>query len=205
MKKTVDIVICGVGGQGIILVSDLLGEACVKAGLPVTGSETHGMAQRGGSVEAHIRMGGVFGPKVPLQQADLLLALEPLEAARFSLYLRAEGLAIVNLAPIKPITQKTTYPQQSELLALVKKTGANMIADDFTCYARKIGSEKILNVLMVGVASPFLPVGFDCLREALKTVVREKFWKINEQALQWGRDYCQRIFSPQGEQGRDHA
>ena len=87
-----DIVIVGVGGQGVILISDVLGRAAVKAGMPVRGAETHGMAQRGGSVINHTRLGCRFSPMVPTGGADVLLALEPAEALRFGHYLSRDGV-----------------------------------------------------------------------------------------------------------------
>ncbi len=198
MKKSLDLVICGVGGQGIILISNLVGTACLLEGLPVTGTETHGMAQRGGSVEAHLRIGNIFGPKVPVGKADLLMALEPLEAARYAYYLKSDGLAVVNTAEIKPVGWKTSYPGKEQLVALVKKTGAKVLADDFTSQAKKLGSVKVLNTLMLGVTGPFLPLSSGSLLEALRLTVPEKFFLMNQRALKWGYDYS----SPKKREGR---
>jgi len=96
MNKKCDILVAGVGGQGIVFSSVILGTACIIEGLPVKGAEVHGMAQRGGSVEAHIRIGCLYGSIIPSGNADILIAMEPLEGARYSHYLKKDGVAIVN-------------------------------------------------------------------------------------------------------------
>src|SRR5512137_2627773 len=99
-----DIVIVGVGGQGVILISDVIGRAAVRAGKPVRGAETHGMAQRGGSVVNHTRIGCRYSPLVAERGADVLLALEPAEALRFAHFLAPGGAALVNTNPVLPVS-----------------------------------------------------------------------------------------------------
>ena len=108
-----DLIIVGVGGQGAILASDIIGKAAVAEGLPVTGAETHGMAQRGGAVENHVRIGCQYGSMIPAGGADCMLSMEPLEALRFAKYLKPSGFVVVNTERIVPVTVysgKTPYP-----------------------------------------------------------------------------------------------
>ena len=119
-----DIVIVGVGGQGVILISDVLGRAAVKTGLPVRGAETHGMAQRGGSVINHTRIGCRFSPMVPSGGADVLLALEPAEALRFGHYISKDGVALINTEPVLPVSVtmgKSVYPALEDLVAPLRE------------------------------------------------------------------------------------
>jgi len=188
MNKKCDIVIAGVGGQGIILVANIIGEACIYENLPVKGTETHGMAQRGGSVESHIRIGGLYSPKVITGKADILLALEPLEGARNLHYLKKEGFAIVNTSPI-PILNSSLYPEIEKLLKEIKKITPNLIADDFTKMSLKIGSIKVLNVLMLGVCANIMPLKYESFKTAIKNIVKQEFLKINLKAFEFGYNY----------------
>ena len=118
-----DLVIVGVGGQGVILISDVIGRAAVMAGKPVCGAETHGMAQRGGSVINHTRIGCRFSPMVASGGADVLVALEPAEALRFAHFLSPAGVALVNTRPVLPVTVtcgKADYPPLPEIIAPIK-------------------------------------------------------------------------------------
>ena len=187
MRRKFDIVIAGVGGQGILLTSNIIGQACIYEGIPVKGAETHGMSQRGGSVEAHIRIGGVYGPKVPAGKADLLLAFEPLEGARYSHYLKKGGIAIINLFPIPPST--APYPEIEKLLGMIKEKTARCISENFTDISLKIGSVRILNVLMLGVSARFLPLKPVNIEKAIKKVVKKEFIQINLSAFKKGYEY----------------
>src|SRR5512136_1192924 len=117
MKGSYDIMIVGIGGQGTILASNILGEACMIEDRHVRGAETHGMAQRGGSVESHIRIDGVHGPLIPPGQADLLISFDLLEALRYSHYLKQDGLMVTNrrmVLPTSVYTQKLALPTEEE-------------------------------------------------------------------------------------------
>ena len=118
MTKIFDILIVGIGGQGTILASNILGEACLLEGRHVKGAETHGMAQRGGSVETHIRIDGLYGPLIVPGTADLLISFDLLEALRYSHYLKNGGKMVVNrqmVLPTSVFTQKTPIPTESEI------------------------------------------------------------------------------------------
>lgn len=180
-----DVVIAGVGGQGILLSSDVLGAACIAEGIPVKGAEVHGMAQRGGSVEAHIRIGCIYGPKIPENGADILIAMEPLEGARYSPYLKTNGIAIVNTEQIPLLGQNY---KTADMLNVIKEKTENLIMHDFTAEALKAGSVKVLNILMLGAVSKYIPLGKDSLIEAIRNTVKEKFWDMNLAAFNAGTD-----------------
>ena len=106
-----DILICGVGGQGTVLASRIIAAAAMEEGSPVHSAETIGMAQRGGSVTSHVRIGGeAYSPMIPFGAADMLLAFEPGEAVRNLRYLRKDGIAVVNTAAVKPVTESLRIP-----------------------------------------------------------------------------------------------
>ena len=183
-NKRCDVVIAGVGGQGILLASSIIGAACIGEGLPVRGSETHGMSQRGGSVEAHVRIGCEYGPRVPRGKADVFLAFEPLEAARFAGYLKEGGFAAVNTRPVVPAG--TTYPEVAELVDIVGRRAGTVVADDFTEIAAGLGSVRVLNVLLLGIAAAGFPIKESTLSEAVEEMVKPAFREMNRGAFSRG-------------------
>ena len=185
-----DIVIVGVGGQGVILISDLLGRAAVKAGVPVRGAETHGMAQRGGSVVNHTRIGCRFSPMVPEGGADILLAMEPAEALRFGHYLSRDGIALVNTTRVLPVTVttgKARYPELEELLSPLREICREVRTLDATAIAAKAGTAQAMNVVMLGALSKYLPLDEGLILEALSEVVPKKYLDANVCAFKAGK------------------
>lgn len=185
-----DIVIVGVGGQGVILISDVLGRAAVKASLPVRGAETHGMAQRGGSVINHTRLGCRFSPMVPSGGADVLLALEPAEALRFGHYLSNDGVALINTEPVLPVSVtmgKSVYPALEDLVAPLKGLCKGVKTLDATVLAREAGTAQAMNVVMLGALSKYIPIKEELLLEALCDVVPKKYLDVNKRAFQIGK------------------
>lgn len=185
-----DIVIVGVGGQGVILISDVLGRAAVKAGLPVRGAETHGMAQRGGSVINHTRLGCRFSPMVPSGGADVLLALEPAEALRFGHYISKDGVALINTEPVLPVSVtmgKSIYPALEDLVAPFKGVCKDLKTLDATVLAREAGTAQVMNVVMLGALSKYTPIKEELLLEALCDVVPKKYLDVNNRAFQIGK------------------
>lgn len=165
-----DIVVVGVGGQGVILISNIIGKAALKAGLSVRSAETHGMAQRGGSVINHLRIGCVFGPLVPVGGADILLALEPAEALRYAHYLSKDGVALVNTNPVLPSTVTTgqsRYPPLEEILAPLQRICRDIKTLDATKLAVKAGNPQTMNVVMLGALSKHIPLREEELIESL--------------------------------------
>jgi indolepyruvate ferredoxin oxidoreductase beta subunit len=191
MKTTeCDIVIVGVGGQGVILISDVLGRAAVKAGMPVRGAETHGMAQRGGSVINHTRLGCRFSPLVPTGGADVLLALEPAEALRFGHYLSREGVALINTEPVLPISVtmgKSVYPGLEDIVAPLREVCKEVKTLDASSLAKIAGTSQAMNVVMLGALSKFTPIEGALLLEALCDVVPKKYLEANKRAFGIGK------------------
>ncbi|MBP1928557.1 indolepyruvate ferredoxin oxidoreductase beta subunit [Methanolinea mesophila] len=188
-EKSFDVIIVGIGGQGTILASNILGSACLLERKPVKGAETHGMAQRGGSVESHIRIGGVFGPLIPPGTADLLIGFDLLEARRYAHYLRPEGVMVVNRQLVVPTsvhmagTPPPTITQVEEALE-----GFRLCLVDAEALAVQAGSPLTQNVVMMGAASHFLPLGYESLRKAMELQVPAKTVETNIRAFELGRD-----------------
>ncbi|AKB71719.1 MAG: indolepyruvate oxidoreductase subunit beta [Candidatus Cloacimonetes bacterium] len=188
-EKKLDLLITGVGGQGAILASDIIGKAAVISGIPIRAAETHGMAQRGGSVVNHIRLGSGLGSMIPKKGADIMLALEPMEAVRYLDFLKDGGVVIVNTQPIVPVTVTSglaNYPEVQEILdTLSEKNIVKAFNADELAY--EAGSRLAMNVAMVGAVSGYLPVSKDALLESVKTLVPQKTIEINFRAFEMGR------------------
>jgi indolepyruvate ferredoxin oxidoreductase beta subunit len=193
MNKSFDILIVGIGGQGTILASNILGEACLIEGRPVKGAETHGMAQRGGSVESHIRIGGEFGPLISPGKADLIISFDLLEALRFSHYLKKGGRMVVNrhlVLPTSVYTQKLAAPTEDEIVAALRKYDLCLL--DADALAREAGSPLSQNVVMLGAASGTLPLNVESLLEAVRRLVPKKTVNINVKAFELGKDFSRK-------------
>ncbi|HZD44035.1 MAG TPA: indolepyruvate oxidoreductase subunit beta [Methanomicrobiales archaeon] len=189
MKGSFDILIVGVGGQGTILTSNILGEACLLENRHVKGAETHGMAQRGGSVESHIRIDGELGPLIPPGDADILIALEMLEAVRYRHWLGPEGMMVVSrniVVPTSVFTQELTVPTEEKIVEQLKGTRFCLV--DAPALAVEAGSPLAQNVVMLGAASPFLPLSPESLMEAVRRSVPKKTIDVNIRAFELGRD-----------------
>ena len=190
MSGSFDILIVGIGGQGTILASNILGEACLSEGRHVKGAETHGMAQRGGSVESHIRIDGSFGPLIPPGEADLLISFDILEALRYSHYLKKGGKMIVNnhlVLPTSVFTQNLPAPGQDEVVVALKEH--NLCLLDADKIAEESGSLLSQNVVMLGAASLSIPLKPESLVDAVKRLVPKKTIDINVKAFELGREY----------------
>ncbi len=189
MSESYDILIVGIGGQGTILASNILGEACLMEGRHVKGAETHGMAQRGGSVESHIRIDGLFGPLIPPGHADLLISFDLLEALRYSHYVKKGGKMVVNhqlVLPTSVYMQNLVVPSQDEIIAALKKHSLCLL--DADTIAEEAGSPLSQNVVMLGAASLSIPLKPESLLEAVKGLVPKKTVEINAKAFEMGRE-----------------
>lgn len=187
--KKIDLLITGVGGQGAILASDIIGKAAVVSGIPIRAAETHGMAQRGGSVVNHIRLGSDFGSMIPKKGADIMLALEPMEAVRYLDFLKDGGVIIVNTQTVIPVTVTSgmaKYPEVQEILDVLseKYIVKAFNADDL---AYEAGNRLAMNVAMVGAVSGYLPIPKEALLESVKALVPKKTIEINVRAFEMGR------------------
>ena len=190
MTKSYDILIVGIGGQGTILASNILGEACLSEGRHVRGAETHGMAQRGGSVETHIRIDGDFGPLIVPGTADLLLSFDLLEALRYSHYLKTGGKMVVNrqmVLPTSAFTLKIPPPTVETILAGLERFDPCLI--DAEKLAAEAGSILAQNVVILGAASWSIPLQADSLISAIRKLVPQKTVDTNVSAFEKGRAF----------------
>ena len=185
-----DILICGVGGQGTVLAAKSIAAAAMEEGSPVHSAETIGMAQRGGSVTSHVRIGGeAYSPLIPFGGADMLLAFEPGEAVRNLRYLKKGGIAVVNTSAVKPVTEslKETGYDGSEMTAYLKeKCSCIFVNAEEVC--RPFGSTKFFNIIMLGVAagSGHLGLEKDTLLKQIEQRVPSRFLDVNLRAFQTG-------------------
>ena len=185
-----DILICGVGGQGTVLASKIIAASAMEEGHPVHSAETIGMAQRGGSVTSHVRIGTeACAPMIPFGGADMILAFEPGEAVRNLRYLRKGGTAVVNTAATKPVTESlrdTGYDGREMVAYLQKKCSCIFIDADEVC--KPFGSTRFFNVIMLGVAagSGRLGLSTGTLLQQLKQRVPPKYLEVNTRAFMAG-------------------
>jgi len=188
MSGGYDIMIVGIGGQGTILASNILGEACLMEQRSVRGAETHGMAQRGGSVESHIRIDGRYGPLIAPGTADLLIAFDMLEALRYSHFVKDTGRMVVNrhmVVPTSVYVQKLSLPSEEEIVSLLAAKDLCLI--DADAIAREAGSPLAANVVMLGAASHHMPLAADSLARAIERLVPPNTVVINTKAFELGR------------------
>ncbi len=188
-----DIVLCGTGGQGTVLASRLLATAAMRKGLPVKTAETIGMAQRGGSVLSHVRVGeGVASPLVGSGRADVILAFEPAEAARQLRLLKLGGAVVVSNRPVVPVSAVTGGPAYDfdAVMGYLRGAVSNLTVVDADAAARELGSAKVLNVLLLGAAARTGALGFtvDEVRAAVHDVVPERFLALNDRALDYAKE-----------------
>ncbi len=190
MNETGNILFSGVGGQGILLASEVTAYSLLEAGYDVKKSEVHGMAQRGGSVTAQLRYGKrVYSPLIEPGCADILVAFEMMEASRYAEYLHQDTTVIVNSQQILPpavATGKMAYPE--DVLANLRDLGITVVEVDAFDIAKEVGEPKTANVVMVGAMSAFLPVSVDCFENIINTQVKERFREVNLRAFAAGRN-----------------
>jgi indolepyruvate ferredoxin oxidoreductase beta subunit len=193
MKTDVDIVIAGVGGQGNLLLSRMLGQAALRAGIRVQTSESYGASQRGGAVFSHVRLGQSHSPVIPLGHADVLLGLEPSEALRQSRFLARDGHAIVNtraIMPVEVLSGKATYPSIVTIRSLMKKLTANVFMIDAVALAEKVGDVRTANTAMLGSLDgcDLLPFEAGLLRETIPSSVPSRMIEANLRAFDLGKE-----------------
>ncbi len=197
--KELNVVICGVGGQGVVLMSELLGHAAVHDGLRIRGSEVLGMAQRGGAVFSNIRIGSeVHAPLTPDGKCDILVALEPSEALRNINFVSKSSLIILNTRKVVPYTVyigESKYPTLEEILERMNKAAKNIIALDAAQIAVEAGNLQATNVVMLGAlfGTGQMPISI----ETVKTIIQErfpaKFATINIKAFDLGYKVSQKM------------
>ena len=187
-----NILICGVGGQGTVLASGIIAAAAMAEGNVVHSAETIGMAQRGGPVTSHVRIGDkAFSPLIPFNKADLIIGFEPSEVVRNIGYLSAQGIAVVNTTAVKPVTASLSGSgyDGSEMTAYLKKRG-NCIFADATAECESLGSVRFLNILLLGIAagSGRLGIKKETMMSVIEKRVPEKFREANINAFIKGYD-----------------
>lgn len=189
MESSGNILFCGVGGQGILLASELTAYALLASGMDAKKSEVHGMAQRGGSVEAHLRYGKkVYSPLIEPGTADLLLAFEMMEALRYLPYLHKGSKVIVNTQKIMPpavATGKAVY--HDNVIEELTGRGLEVMPVDGFEIAKKAGNVKAANVALVGALSSLLPIPEETFIEVIKERVPARFLDVNLTVFQEGR------------------
>ncbi len=186
MEKSIMIV--GVGGQGTLLASRILGSALLDCGYDVKVSEVHGMSQRGGSVVTYVRCGEeVASPIIEKGEADIILAFEQLEAARWLSFLKPDGKIIVNTQTIDPmpvVIGTAEYPEG--VIDAVKAAGADVQAIDALSLAVEAGTAKAVNVVLIGAMAKSMPLDKEVWIKALKESVPAKFLELNLKAFELG-------------------
>ena len=189
MSEQGNILFCGVGGQGILLASEVTAYSLLAVGKEVRKSEVHGMAQRGGSVTAHLRYGDrVYSPLISPGEADIVVAFETLEAVRYLPYMHSGSRVIVNTHKIYPpavATGKMDYPE-NVLQELTSRDIQGKELDAFKI-ASKVGEVRAVNIVMVGVLSTYLPIDEQVFVDVLEERIPERFREVNITAFHEGR------------------
>lgn len=198
IMKPYNIYISGVGGQGIIKTSMVMGEAAMKMGLNVVMSEIHGMAQRGGVVSTELRIGEAEGSIIPEGSADLLLAFEPLEALRAVSKISRESYVVTNTSPLMPFNIKKStypYPELSVIIANLEAKSQKVFPLDALKIAKEAGHILSLNMVMLGGAAsvPGFPLKKEILKESMEDNLPEKSLTINLKAFEEGFRLCSSI------------
>ena len=194
--KEFNLLVAGVGGQGVILMSELLGQAAVTDGFKVRGSEVLGMAVRGGPVMSAIRIGSeVYGPLIPSGRAHLLIGMEPAEALRNSVYLAPDASVIVNTRTVVPFTVslgQSGYPALDEILSHLKRHAGRVITLDADALALEAGNLLAANIVMLGAAfgTAMVPVREATVRTALEEHFPVRLLPVNLKAFELGHQAC---------------
>ena len=188
--KTKNVMIVGVGGQGSLLASKLLGHLLMSQGYDVKVSEVHGMSQRGGSVVTYVRYGdAVYSPVIDKGEADYIVSFEALEAARWMAYLKEGGVIVTNTQQIDPmpvITGAMKYPE--DVIGKMKAAGINVDALDCLKLAEEAGSSKAVNVVLLGRLSHHFDIDEAAWMASLEAIVPARFLEMNKKAFELGKN-----------------
>lgn len=188
-----NIVLCGVGGQGTVLASKLIAAAAMKKDIEVMSAETIGMAQRGGSVFSHLRMGeNIYSPMIAEKTADIILGFEPGETVRMLPFLKDNGHVIVSRRPIMPVAALSDKEYSGdEMIEYLKKHVNNLLVVDTESACEEIGSPKVLNILLLGAAihSGALGITEEEMKQAIRERLPEKLHEINFRALNYAKEH----------------
>lgn len=186
-----DIILAGVGGQGILSIASVIGLAALEDNLYLKQAEVHGMSQRGGAVQSHLRISDtqIASDLIPMGNADLILSVEPMESLRYLPWLKKDGWLVTNTEPFVNIEN---YPEIQLILDEVRKR-KNHVTIDADRLAREIGSPRSSNIVMLGAASSFIPVSVENFHAGIRKIFEKKaeeLVKINILAFEEGRNAC---------------
>ena len=189
-----DIILSGVGGQGILSISAVIGEAALLEGLYIKQSEVHGMSQRGGDVQANLRLSDseIYSNLIPKGKADMLLSLEPMEALRYVPFLKPDGWMISNKGFFKNIPN---YPDEEKIISEIEKQPHHILIDA-EAIAREIGSMLTANMVLLGAAMPFLGINIATIEQGIRNIFKRKGEKIilqNIEALRAGKAFAEKF------------
>ena len=191
-----NIIISGVGGQGILTISAVLDTAALNQDLFVKQAEVHGMSQRGGAVQSHVRISDkkIFSDLIPSGKADMILSVEPMESLRYLPYLKKDGWIITDSLPFENVEN---YPEQIELFKEIN-THSNTVIINATEEAKKIGNSKAANMVLLGAASSMIPLSEDSLLEAITSLFKrkgERVVNLNIEAFNKGKQLVKKLES----------
>jgi indolepyruvate ferredoxin oxidoreductase beta subunit len=183
-----DIILAGVGGQGILSIAATIGTAAISNDLHLKQAEVHGMSQRGGAVQSHLRVSSkpIASDLIPKGACDIVLSVEPMESLRYVEFLKKDGWIITNSTPFINITD---YPEAEEVLKRIKKR-KNSIILDADKLAKEVGSPRSSNIVALGAATPFIDIPYEALEEAIRQIFKKKGDRVidaNIAALKAGR------------------
>ncbi|RKX23281.1 MAG: indolepyruvate oxidoreductase subunit beta [Candidatus Zixiibacteriota bacterium] len=184
------ILIVGVGGQGVLLASEIISEVAMLAGLDVKKSEVHGMSQRGGVVSSHVKIDKkVYSPTIEYGQADVLIAFEQAEGLRALDWIKKDGVAIVSTTALIPaiVTSSKTFEYPDNSIGQMKQKTNNVIAVEADKIAAELGNTRLVNTILLGVLSTYAPFDTSLWLEAIKSRVKERFIEINLKAFERGQ------------------
>ncbi|MFZ1683524.1 MAG: indolepyruvate oxidoreductase subunit beta [Candidatus Zixiibacteriota bacterium] len=190
-ENAFDILIIGVGGQGVLLASEILSDAAMRAGLDVKKSEIHGMSQRGGVVSSHVRIAPkVYSPTIQEGQADILMSFEQAEGLRAINWLSPEGTAIISRTTLIPaiVTSSKKFHYPDDAIAEMRKKVKSVIAVDADKIAAELGEPRLVNTILLGVVSNSLPFDHQLWIDTIKGRVKPKLVEINLKAFERGRN-----------------
>jgi indolepyruvate ferredoxin oxidoreductase beta subunit len=188
-NKNSNVLIVGVGGQGVLLASEVLSETAILAGMDVKKSEVHGMSQRGGVVSSHIKFGPkIYSPIIPYGQADILISFEKAEALRAVDWVKKDGLVATSTTMLmSPITATGKFSYPDDPIAELKTRISNVIALEADKIAVEMGNPKLVNILLLGVVSGRIGIEQSLWEEAIRRRVKAKFIELNLKAFAYGR------------------
>ena len=191
-----NIIIAGVGGQGILTIAAIIDLAAMELGLHVKQAEVHGMSQRGGAVESHLRISSreIYSDLIPLGKADLILSIEPMEALRYLPFLSPDGIVITAKEPYKNIND---YPDEADLWRAIKESGKHRLIEA-EALAKEAGSARAFNVVMLGAASSYIGIAEEKLEKAIARFFKQKGEEIigmNINAFRLGREHATKEYA----------